>query len=62
MGQDGSIGTADTDYELSGQRDRDSIAGSRSDTLYSIYMGHNKAFVDKQRLDWLLCHLKRKYE
>jgi len=51
MGQDGSVGTADTDYELKGQRDRDSIAGRISDTLCSIYMGHNKAFVDKKRLN-----------
>lgn len=37
MGQNGSVGTADTDYELNGQRDRGSIAGSRSsDALCSM--------------------------
>jgi hypothetical protein len=53
MGQDGSVGTADTDYELKGQGDRDSTAGRISSTFCSIYMGHNKAFVDKKRLNWL---------
>jgi hypothetical protein len=53
MGQDGSVGTADTDHELNGQMDRDSIAGRSSYTLCSIYRSLYKAFVHKKRLNWL---------